>query len=212
MAALLLWVSVALEAAILMGVHVRGHTRRAVTLPPLLVVLATSAGVAGLCPACITWTFWLIKELLHALLFLCLGVELAMRVFDRLPHARRLALAWTGLVLLGLAVALLAAPSGPRMVEILPRIAAATAWQYGGLTLLMWLASWRAALEPHELHRSLLVGFALYAMFYAATWGRSGADTTIAGLANPLVFDLVMLLLLRAAWQRPPLRIRPPRA
>lgn len=209
MAALLLWSGVALEIAILVGVSAHGHSRRAVTLAPLLVVLATSAAIVGACPACSTWSFWLAKELLHAVLFLILGVELAVRVFVSLPHARRIALAWTTLVLLGLTAALATAPRGPRMVEVLPRIAAATAWLYVGLTVLMWLVSWRAAFETDDLHRSLLVGFALYTMFYAATWGRSTDDTTIAGLANPLVFDLVMLLLLRAAWQRPPLRVTP---
>jgi hypothetical protein len=212
MAALLLWLGIASMLAVLAGLYVRGHAARAVTLAPLLIAMAASAALVGLYPACSTWSFWFAKELLHAVLFVVLGVELALRVFVPLPRARRLALAWTAAVLLGLAAALLAAPSGPRMVEVLPRIAAATAWQYGGLTLLMWLASWRAALETDDLHRSLLVGFALYTMFYAATWGRSADDTTIAGLANPLVFDLVMLLLLRAAWQRPPLSLGPPRA
>lgn len=205
MTTLLLWAGVALEIAVLLGLVLRGNAGRVLTLPPLLVVLATSATLVGLCPTCSTWDFWIAKELLHELIVFALGVELAVRLFAPHPRTRWAACAWVALVAAGLAAVLATTPGVPHTVEILPRIAAALAWLYAGLTLLMLLASWgRGALVPDDLHRTLLVAFALYTMFYAITWSRTGDDTTVAGIANPLVFDLVMLLLLRAAWHRPP--------
>lgn len=202
-AALLLWTGVALDLATLAGVIVRGHWKRTLLLPPLLVVLAASATLVGLCPDCNTWDWWLAKELLHEALFFALGVELALRLFGSGSRLRWAASAWTLLVLIGLAAPLLLMPARPPLIDVLPRIAAALAWLYGGLALLL-LVSRRGLGDTDQAHVALLVGLALYTMFYAVTWLRTGDDTTTAGAASPLVFDLVMVLLLRAVWRRPP--------
>ena len=194
----LLWLSVALDLGVLAGLVVRRRVAEAYTLPVLLLALAATATTVGLCLACNTWDFALTKELIHAVLFLLLGLELAWRLFPGLPVARRTAQLWFVLMLVAMLVWLLTAPAGPRMIQTLPRIIGTGACLYMGLTVLMHL--FRVDIGP--LRNALLSALSPYAILYAVTWHYHGQDASVANVVNPLAFDIAMALVLRAAWQR----------
>lgn len=211
MTALLLWIGVALDIGVLVGIVVRRRVRHAISLAPLLVALIASAVTVGVCPACNTWPFWLAKEFIHAGLFLLLGLELAWRLFPSLPKARSTARLWFAFVLVAMAALLLTAPHGPVMVQALPRIAGAIACLYAGLTLV--LAVWRVPIST--FHDALLSGLSVYAILYAVTWAYlSTADTAVANVINPTVFNVVMAYLAWVVWRRedpppaPPVLVR----
>jgi hypothetical protein len=192
---LVTWLGPVLELGILLGLIVRRRLGRAVVLPFLLVALIASATIVGLCPACNTWDFWLLKEFVHAALFLLLGLELAHRAFAAGP-ARRAARRWTGVVLVVSGVLLWTAPRGLLIVEILPRLMGSLAWLYLGLAIVML----RHNVRIDRLHDAILSGFAPYLMVYAATWSQASENTRLANIVNPLVFTAVLCTLLHAAW------------
>jgi hypothetical protein len=186
------------EALTLVGLCVNRRLRRAWTLPPWLLSLIGSAAVVGVCPACNTWDFWLVKEFVHAALALLLGVELAARISQNLPRARQAARRWIVFVLVMMVVLVVTAPEGPLTVNVLPRLLASIAWLYTGLVVV----TIRFVLPLDPLHRAVLLGLSPYMMLYAATWGHAAADTSVPNLVNPAMFILALVVLLRAAWLR----------
>lgn len=198
MAALLLWWGVGLDAGVLLGLLVRGHWRRAYLLPIVLLATLAATGTIGLCPRCNTWDFWLTKEILHGGLLLLLGVELTLRLCPRRTLVRRRALTWVGIVFAALLVLVATAPPTPLIVHMLPRLIASVIFLYAGLTVI--LAHHELTLEA--LPDAVLYGFQFYLVVYVATWGFTGTSTRWAGLLSPLAFNLMMMNLLRVAWQR----------
>lgn len=199
---MVMWLGPSIELGILAGLAVRRRLGRLVALPCLLLALIVSATVVGTCGACNTWNFWLAKEATHAALLLALAIELMLRVFP--GPARRAAAYWLVFVLAVMTALVLTTHHG-LIVEVLPRVLGAIAWLYMGLMVVM--LRYDVHIEP--LHDAILSGFTPYLMVYAATWSQAADDTRIANLVNPVMFVFVLLLLLRAAWQRGVPRTRP---
>lgn len=197
MAAVLLWTGVALDVGVLAGLALRGRWRDAWMCPLVIAAALASALTAGLCPACNTWTVWLVQEFAHVALLLLLGVELSLRLCPLGTVARRHARAWIAVVLV-IAVGLVVGAAG---IDALPRLIATVIFLYSGLTLVMAAHGLKIRLALHE---ALLYGFPLYLLVYVATWGYTGDDTRVANLASPLAFNLMMLNLLRVVWRRDP--------
>jgi hypothetical protein len=200
MMALITWLGPVLELGILLGLIVRRRLGQVVMLPLLLVALIASATTVGLCPACNTWDFWLVKEFVHAALLLALGFEMAQRVFTDAP-ARRAARRWTAFVVMAMLALLVSGGREFLIVGILPRLIASIAWLYTGLAIVML----RYGVRTDPIHDAILSGFPPYLMLYAATWSQVTDSTRMAAFLNPLVLIGVLAALLHAAW-------RPPRA
>jgi hypothetical protein len=204
----LLWTGPVLEAGVLAGLIVRRRLRRAWLLPVLLVALMLSAAAVGLVPWAKSWPFWFAKELGHALLFLALGIEIAMRTFASLPGARRTLFPWLAAVVVMAVVLALTLPLGARALAGVPRLLAAVAFLYGGVYGILRLH----VVPVDPLHKAVLLGFAPYLLFNAVSWGqvRSRWEHALANVANPALFVLVLLVLLVAAWrEETPPRARP---
>lgn len=195
---LLLWAGVALDLGVLAGLVVRGRWRDAWLCPVLIGAFLVSAMSAGLCDSCNTWSVWIAKELVHVALMFLLGIELSLRLCTSAP-ARRHAWMWIGVVALGILALVASAPPGPLTVQVLPRLIATVIFLYAGLTMVLAAHGLKIRLALHE---ALLYGFPPYLFVYVVAWGSTGDDTTWAGTLSPLAFNLVMLNLLRAVWQR----------
>lgn len=194
----LIWLCVALELVLLAGLVVRGRVRQCYTLPVLVTTWLASASIVGVCPGCNTWRFWAVKETIHAVLAVALGLELAVRVFGSLPRAwllARLVIAATAV----LAVALVwTAPPAPWSVRVLPWLLAGVAWLYTGLGLI--LLFFRMPVET--LHRTLLWSLSPYLMLYAATWGHTREDVSLPNTLNPFAFTATLAFIVWAACRR----------
>jgi hypothetical protein len=195
MVAILLWTGIALDAGVLAGLALRGSWQKVVLLPPVVLAFLVSATSAGVCAHCNTWTFWLIKEFVHATLTFLLGLELSLRGFPRGSPGRRAALVWVSIVMAGATIAVVTRPA---VIDMLPPLIAAVLCIYVGLTLVMA----RYAVSLGALHDALLYGFPCYLIVYVATWGFTGDDTRVANLLSPIAFDVFMLNLLCVVWQR----------
>lgn len=197
LATILTWTSVALEIATLAALIHRRRLRRLLTLPLLLALVLLSTIAVQVWPASPNWGAWLAYELAHAALLLLMGFEVALRLFLRLPAARREARQWTVPVLfVGCLIAALAR-SAPPTIGLLPLLMLTIATLYVVLTLVS-----RHHLVPVEpLHATVLHGFTVYLLIYALGWTLTGDDTTIVARVNAITFNLLMLALLWAAWR-----------
>jgi hypothetical protein len=195
----LLWAGPILETSVLAGLMARRRVQRAVTLPVLLVALVLSDGARGLWAGANTWAFWFAKELAHALLFLILGVEIAVRVFRPLPGVRRTLRLCLVVVVAVAAVLALTLPMGARSLVAVPRLLLAIGLFYAGVYGI--LIAHMIPVDP--LHKTVLLGFAPYHLFNAVSWGQvqSEWEHALVNVANPVLFVLVLLVLLAAAWR-----------
>jgi hypothetical protein len=197
------WAGPVLELVVLVGLFARGRVRRAWMLPVLMFALLVSDGAALLFAWANTWLFWFAKELVHAFLFLCLGIEVTLRVFASLPGAWRKLKAWVSVVALTAIVLAATLPVGTRALTAVPRLLLAVALLYGGVySIMLW-----HMLPVDSLHKAVLLGFAPYLLFSAVSWGRveSRWEYGLANVASPLLFVLVLLALASAAWHRDPI-------
>ncbi len=160
--------------------------------------MALSTSLPLLSPRFHTWSWWVGRELAHGTLLLLMGIELAVRLFFRVPHVQRLARLWILAVVGAVLLVLLTTPPGPLMTGLLPRVVFALVCLYAGL----------ASVAVHHfvpvdpLHNVVLRGFALYMGVYGLTWSLTVDDARLTGYVNAIAFDLLMLVLLRAAWRR----------
>jgi hypothetical protein len=191
------WLSIALQVGVLAGLVWRGRWRRLLLLPALLVAVAAPATVTLVWPSTHTWRAWLMAELTHALLLFLMGLELALLLFRRLPEARRDGRLWIASVLVSLGPLLATTPWQPLMTAVLPRLTVAVAWLYGGLLFVCVLH----AVPVDPLHKTVLRGFVTYLLVYSLGWGFTGTDTRIIGIVNAITFDVLMIVMLRAAWR-----------
>lgn len=197
-APVLLWCGPVLELAILIGLTLRARVRLCLSLPVFLLATLTTTTLAGLCPPCVTWDFWIANELLHAALLLLMGLELGERLFSGLPDSQAQA-RWCIAGVLALTALLLAtAPPGPVTVVVLPRLMLGLAWLYFGL----WLVVRSSQLTVEPVHAAVFNGFTPYLLVYAVTWGLAAEDTTVPNVLMPILSALVLVLLLRAAWRQ----------
>jgi hypothetical protein len=194
----LLWCGPALEVAIVVGLTVRLRLRLCLTLPVFLIATLTTTTLAGVCPPCVTWEFWIAKELLHAVLMLVMGLELSARLFRGLPYSQAKARRRIIGVLALTALLLVTAPIGPASVVLLPRLLMGLAWLYFGL----WLVVRSSRLVVDPLHASVLNGFTPWLLAYALTWARATDDTVLPNVLMPVLSVFVLVVLLKAAWRR----------
>ena len=196
------WAGPILELAVLIALFARGRARRVWLLPVLMVALLASDGSAALFAWANTWTFWFAKELVHAVLFLGLGIEVTLRTLAPLPGAWRSLRAWLCVVMVASIVLASTLPLGTRALVGVPRLLMAVALLYGGVYgILVWHM---APVDP--LHKAVLLGFAPYLLFSAVSWGRveSRWEHALANVANPILFVLVLAALVAAAWGNEP--------
>ena len=149
--------------------------------------------------------FWLAKEALQAFVKLFLACEIAFRVFERLPAARRR----VGISFLfvltatGVSVALVGGDSVATIVGLaMPRV------QYGTAMLFVIVAG--ACLWYHVpvpgLPKAVLAGFSVYLFAFSGvlhaleTWGWDLRGT--ANLLNTAAFLSVLLYWTSVAWTR----------
>lgn len=196
MATILVWSGPLLEAAILAGLVARRRLTYCYTLPVLVLWWLASAARIGVQPDSNTWDFWIVKELVHALLAFALGIELSWRALLASTRGHYAAMGLLGANLC-FAVALAAtSPPGPVSVTLLPRLHAALAILYLGL-LWVLVHHW---LPADRLHRAVLVGLAVHGFLYWMTWSRTGTETAVANFVNPAIFAGVLATLAWAAW------------
>lgn len=196
----LLWINVALELALLASLIARRRLQHCFTLPVLAAAWVTADLVVGLSPDSNTWSFWIAKELVHALLALAVGLELSCRLLLAVPLGHLAVQRWLlGLMLFAVALAT-TAPAGPANVTLLPRLLAALAWLYTGLAVVMA----RYSIPIDRLHGAVLATLSPYCILYWLTWSRTGSDTAVAGLVNPAAFVAVLGALVWAAWRDAP--------
>jgi hypothetical protein len=144
-------------------------------------------------------------------------LEIAIRVFRRMPTAMRSARRGLGLVLLTTSAAVLWAPvptpatamppqAHPLMfalvTEVLPRLAYGSAWLC--VAQLVVMLRYLVPLDP--LHRAVLFGFGPYLVLYAAALGsaRSPEPSWLVYELTPLVYLGVLVMWTHAAWRREP--------
>jgi hypothetical protein len=194
----LLWAGPVLSSAALVGLIARHRTHRARTLPVLLVALVLSDCAQATWEQANTWTFWFAKELVHAVLFLALGIEVGCRVFRPLPGARRTVVPWLLILIAVAAVLALTLPGSGLALAAVPRFLLAIGLLYGGIYAI--LVAHMVPVDP--LHKALLLGFAPYLLFNAVSWGQVSSrwEHAVANVANPALFVLALLALVVAAW------------
>jgi len=151
--------------------------------------------------------FWAMKESLYWLLKLGVAAEIGLLTFAALPRARRILIGLLSLVLLAAALAQLA-PAAERPGD-------AYAWAgvvgpRGQAGMVCLLASvvviavyYRVPLHP--LHRSIVIGLALYLVAYTsvlATLREIGARAyLIMNVLDPVAYAATVGLWARASWR-----------
>jgi hypothetical protein len=195
---LLLWLASALELALLVGLLARRRLAYCHTLAPCVAAWLASDLAVALWPNCNTWTFWVMKEAIHAVLAFAVGVELSLRLLAVAPLGQLATQRWLA-ICVSLAVALVITAAHGQMV-ILARVLAAQSWLYLGLALV----AARYWIPLGRLHGTLLLAVSPYFLLCWLTWTRSGDDTAVASLVNAAAFVVVLAVLAWAAWTDDP--------
>ncbi len=208
--------NVVLLALLLAGLLVRGRSQRLRSLPAYAAVTLLAAVGALVWPERLhVWSFWLAKEAVLRVLGTLVIVEILVRVFARMPGARRaghgvlaLVALFTICTLASVRPSALGEATGvdPWMlalvVDVLPRLALASAVLV--LSVLALTLAYLVPLDP--LHRAVLYGLAPYLTLYALTTGMTtdAAQHALANLANGVAYPLMLLLWVHAAWRSEP--------
>jgi hypothetical protein len=202
--------SLLLQVATLLGLVVRQRVRRVVLLPVYLATVTMSEALRLARPELFSdWNLWAARELLVGLLGAGVAVEIATRVFARLPGAAarlrgvRLVILLVTLATLSMIPSLVAKGSWRFLLvtEILPRLAFGTAALC--IATLGTMVFHLVPLDP--LHRAVLLGLALYLVLYAGTLGSAATNTWGLFLTyhvTPIVYLAVLALWAHAAWRR----------
>lgn len=169
--ALVVLVSNLLLVAALAGLGVRGRLRLAYFFPAYLLAVIVLSSLMGLWPSRFyNWSFYWTKESVYSLLKVGVALELAIRVFQAFPAARRVARGVFVLIVGVTLIAALTAPTGPPpsergdrqwadlVVTLHPRITNGTAWLFGALFALTLYYR----LPLHPLHKAIAFGFMAY--------------------------------------------------
>ncbi len=176
----------------------RRRWRHSYLLAPCVFSWLISDLAVALVPGCNTWRFWAAKEASHVVLAFALGVELSWRLLVAAPLAWVAARRWLISVIL-LGAALFTVPTAGTL-ELLPRLLAALAWLYAGLTLVLA----RYSMPLGRLHAAILLGLSPYCLLYWLSWSRVHDDTAVAGVVNPAAFVVVLGALVWAVWSDEP--------
>jgi hypothetical protein len=197
---------IALAAAILVGLFLRGHWRSCYSFALYLTSFVLLEG------AILAWPerffqldFWLAKEAVEALLKLAVAFEIAARVFRRLPTARVTFAVFflASLIVIGTAVAPSVGGGVDTMASVgLPRLLYGTALIFAGLlSVCLWYH-----VPLHPIHKAVLVGFVPYLVAFTLvlqTLQTFGWD--VRGPANHLntvAFISLLVFWSLAVWRR----------
>jgi len=201
-----LWVSNALLAVVLTGLVMRGRVLRSKLFPPYLVSVLAPSLLVGLAPDRFhVWSFWLVKETVQSVLKVGLALEIAYRLFQRLPAAHSVARTGAAVGLLLTCGAAALAPIQAHDVRgvalaVLPRILYGTALLFAAL--LCVVAWYRIPLDP--LHKAILVGFVPYLLVSTLTLNLLThlglASREAAGYLVSAAYNLLLCYWTRAAW------------
>lgn len=192
------WSGIALGLATVAGLALRRRLGHLALLPLLLIAVAASTALPLLRSEFRTWEFWTWRECAHVALLFLMGLELAVRLFFRVPHAQRVARGGIAIILLLVVLAVVASRSEPLMTGLVPRLGFALVWLYAGLLVVARI--YIVPIDP--LHNAVLRGFSTYLLAYSLTWSFTGSAVRLTGIVNAIAFDLLMLTLAYAAWRR----------
>ena len=201
--------------AALAGLIVRRRVRLVYSFPLYLLAVVVLSTLSGLWPARFnTWSFYWFKQSIYSLLEMAIAIELAVRVFEAFPAARRAARGALLLVLLVTMIAVWSVPTGQvptgrsqqqwaALVLVLhPRIANGTAWLFGSLFAV--ILYYRLPLHP--LHKAVAFGF--MAALLLVTFGldqirrTNFAALSVLSYVSSLAFTLITAYWAWAAWRR----------
>ena len=199
----------------LAGLLRRRRIRMAYAFPVYIAAVVVLSSLAGLWPErFLTWSFYWFKEAVYSVLKVAVAVELAVRVFQAFPAARRAARAVFLLVLaITLVAAWAASPDDPAsgqagwaqlVLSLNPRINNGTAWLFGALFAL--ILYYRLPLHP--LHKAIAFGFMAYLLFLSFGLDQvkrsEFAHRALVSYASSFGYALVAAFWARAAWRRDP--------
>lgn len=199
--------------ATLAGLLRRQRVRLAYAFPVYLVAIVVMSSLTGLWPERFhTWSFYWFKEAVYSVLKVGVAAELAVRVLQAFPAARRAARAVFLLVLgITLVAAWAASPDEPASgqagwaqlaLSLNPRINNGTAWLFGALFAL--ILYYRLPLHP--LHKAIAFGFMAYLLFLSFGLDQvkrsEFAHRALVSYASSIGYALVAAFWARAAWRR----------
>ncbi len=208
---LLLWLNLSLLTAAVVGLIYRGRGRASRILLAYL-----GFGILSRIPVLLwrdqfyVWWYWLLTEVMAAILVFALAVELLLLVFGRLPVGRRRA-AWTAAVLLvSVLVALILAPAPPTgasedWVYYQGNVRVSQAKVAAGVLfafLLIFALQYRIPLDP--LHRDVAAGLALWELLQVCAERLAILDPLlgIGPQSLPrLIYTGMLVAWVHAAWR-----------
>jgi hypothetical protein len=147
------------------------------------------------------------------LVTLAVALEIALRVFQAFPAARRTARRAFALVLTVTVIAVITAPdrtpaegreawAAEMVLGLQPRITNGTAWLFGAIFAL--ILYYRVPL--HHLHKAIAAGFMAYLLLFTFALDlMSRADPALyqaMSYANTIAYSLLEIYWIRAAWRR----------
>lgn len=197
--------------AALAGLFVRRRLRQGYCFAAYLLTVVALSSLVGVWPQRFhTWSFYWGAESIYSLLKVGVAIELAVRIFQAFPAARRAARGTLVLVLAITVVAVWSASPGTSQGErgwadlvlaLHPRITNGTAWLFGALFAL--ILYYRLPLHP--LHKAIAFGFMAYLLlltFALDLLKRSNFDALrLASYASTLGYTLVAAYWAWAAWR-----------
>lgn len=199
-----------------MGLVVRRRVARCLFFAAYLASVAGVSLVLSLQAGALSWSGWLVSELLQAALAVGVVLEIAARVLAALPEAARAARWRMRLVIVAtLAGGALSlawhAPAwfhtrGPELLAYEVASSLLPVFTYGAAFLfiaLLAVANWHLLpLDP--LHRAVLVGFGIYLALFSALLVSVNSEEVRAVLsrANSGAFLLLLAGWAWAAWRR----------
>ena len=202
----MLWSSNLLLGVVLAGLFVRGRLVRSPLFAPYLLSVLVPGILSGIAPDRFhVWTFWLFKETIQSVLKVGLALEIAYRLFHRLPGAHNIARAAAAAGLLLTCASAVLAPIQAQDVRavalaVLPRVLYGTALLFAAL---LCVVAWhRVPLDP--LHKAILVGFVPYLLVSTLALNLLThlglATREAAGYLASAAYTILLCYWVRAAW------------
>ena len=204
MSAALLHLGTLLLAVVLAGLARRGRVTRLLSWSGYLAVLLAWQLFVTFRPSGFTWPAFAAKDLAATGLTLAVLLEIAARVFGRLPGARRRVAASLLVVLVGAALYAWEWTAAPEQswaryaaLVAVPRVNVGLSVAFA--VLLLWTIRYGVPLD--HVHKSVLAGLTAFLLSYAVTSDQLHLVGPVAREAAGLAFSLLYLVVL-GAWAR----------
>lgn len=197
---------VVLHASLLLALLVRGSYRVCWSFFLYCAAVLVTHGVFALWPDLLIWTFWLLSELLHAVLKFIVAAEIGWRIFGPLPGARSTLAAALLFVSLATLWSVIDTPSdvATRLVAVtaMARVNQGTAWVFGAILA----AKLYFRLPAHPLHQAILRGFVTFLMLFTVGLGLletyGGSAQRLANASTPFAYLLLLVYWNVVAWRK----------